>query len=458
MSAEAPEVEPTPAAVPESPPPAPRHVRRWHDVLLPMLPSLGVLIAVGIGATTYRAQLMAWFSGSPPPAAAPSPHAGHVSDAHEATADPERIVHYTCPMHPAVKAPAPGQCPFCGMDLVPVKQGELATGTILVDDLRRQRIGVVTAKVGRATVTARVVAPGMTTFAEDGQVDVLARATGWIDRLHVGAVGDRVKAGEPLVEITSPEVRAAVAEYLAVLRTTRGEAPLPGTAQLARASRDRLLLLGLPEDEVKALVKAGRAAATLVLRAPFDAVVLKKEVVQGSPVGMGMALMRLARTDPLWIDARVYEPDAAIVRGLVGSTVRVRFPIAEMSSVEGSVTLIAPTLDPETRSLGVRIQVPNPDGALFAGLTAVVVFERTLEDQLVVPADAVIFAGARRLVFVDLGEGRLRPVSITTGIRDNDQMTVLDGLTEGTTIVTSGLFLLSAESRLRTAGGEGSPW
>jgi len=178
-------------------------------------------------------------------------------------------------------------------------------------------------------------------------------------------------------------------------------------------------------------------------------VVVEKNVVEGASVQPGMTLFRIAGLDRVWVEAEVYESELPLVE--VGQEAVVTFPYLPGVERRGTVAFLYPYLDPATRTGRVRVELPNPDGALKPDMFAHVTLVRDLGEKLVVPEQAVLYAGPRSFVFVDLGEGRLKPQQVQTGRKDDGWLEILSGLEEGDVIVTSGNFLIAAESRLKSA-------
>jgi Cu(I)/Ag(I) efflux system membrane fusion protein len=362
----------------------------------------------------------------------------------------EGVAYYTCPMHTSVQQPSPGKCPICGMDLTPVKQEDLKSGTIVVDEVRRQQIGVRTAAVERRNVSRQIRAVGQVKVDETRLSDVNLRMSGWVHRLHVEETGQRVKRGQVLFTLYSPELYAAERDYLTTLKRDR-EARSDTSSELTRASEQRLRLLGMSPAQIRELARRGEAWENVPVVAPATGYVVDKDVVEGGRIEAGTRVYRIADLSRLWVDAEVYESDLAQVKK--GQPVSVKLPYAPGQRFEGRVDYIYPTLDGFTRTGRVRVALDNPGLTLKPGMYADVELAVNLGERLVIPSSAVIYTGPRRLVFVDLGEGRLRPQEIEVGVRAGDYVEVTHGLEPGDVVVTSGNFLIAAESRIRSATG-----
>jgi Cu(I)/Ag(I) efflux system membrane fusion protein len=240
------------------------------------------------------------------------------------------VAHYTCPMHPAVKQAGPGQCPLCGMDLTPVTRAEVESGVILVDDARRQRIGLKTAKVKVAPMDLSIRALGRVTYDEKGLVDVTLKLDGYIHELRVNATGEPVKKGDVLFTLYSPELYAAQQEYL-LARQSQSAA----NTSLVGAARKRLELWGLTSGQIERVTQRGEPVENMPFLAPASGYVLEKNVVEGAAVKAGERLFRIAPLEKVWVEAEVYEQDLPQVK--VGQAVEVTLPYLPGKQYAGRV-------------------------------------------------------------------------------------------------------------------------
>ena len=339
-----------------------------------------------------------------------------------------------------------------------------APGTIVLDDARRQAIGVRTARVERRDLVAPVRARGTVVYDETARAVVSMRYSGWVRTLAADFTGKAVKRGEVLFTDDSPEIVSAQQEDLTALKFAGadstshaiafgGRASGGGaTLSLADAARLRLQSWGLTTDQVDRIASTGRPLDPLVVRAPVDGVVLEKSIVAGSPFTPGQVLLSIARVDPVWIEARVYEADLPRVR--VGTAVAVEGGPGGEAQRRGTVTFVAPALDEQSRTGVARIQLSNPGGALRPGMFVDVTLDAPLGRKLAVPEGAVVPTGTRQVVFVDKGGGRLEPREVKIGPRAGGWIVIESGLTEGETVVASGNFLVAADARLRSALGK----
>jgi Cu(I)/Ag(I) efflux system membrane fusion protein len=400
------------------------------------------LAALLVAAVLFREPLARWFAG-------PSASKGSTSISGPAAAD---VDHYTCPMHPSVRQVGPGKCPICGMDLVPVKKEQQNQGVVLIDDARRQLIGVRTASVVVAPISRTFRAVGRITYDESRLTDVNPKVQGWITRLFVTRTGQRVTAGEPLFSLYSPELYNAEQDFL--LATKGGQAgasgaPPPRLELLGRAARTRLHLLGLSEAQIASVEKSGAPLESVTIASPASGYVIEKNVVEGASIEPGMRLFRIAALNEVWVEADVYEADLAHVRA--GQSARVTLDYVPDRSYDAKVAYVYPYLDPKNRTGRVRVALANPDLELRPGMYVNVELAGDATPRPLVPVSAVVYTGPRRLVFVDLGQGRFRPQEIRVGRQANGLFEVLDGLHPGDVVATTGVFLIAAEARIATA-------
>lgn len=356
------------------------------------------------------------------------------------------VAYYSCSMHPSVHSNTPGKCPICGMGLVPVTTEEVKTGTITVDAQRRQLIGVETGRVERKPLTIAVRAVGKITYDETGLADVTLKYRGWVGEVFADYTGASVEKGKPLFTIYAPELLSAQQEFLESLRRSRSGGAREATL-LANAKR-RLQLWNLTDVQIATLAETGKAREYVPIVSPVTGTVIEKNIVAGSTAEAGMRLYRIADLSTVWVDAEIYESDLPLVQ--VGQQAKVTLSYLPGQSFTGTVAYVYPYLDAPTRTGRIRLALPNPSGMFRPNMYATVAIEEPQGEQLIVPEDAVVMAGQTNLVFLDLGKGRLKPQKIKIGRKGPDGYVVLDGLKEGDVVVTSGNFLIAAESKLKS--------
>ncbi len=411
----------------------------------------------------------------------------------------DEILYWTCGMHPSVRADGPGKCPICNMDLVPVRVGqeeEQDVVTLTLSERARQLAGVRTSEVEYLPLERTIRAVGMLDYDERNRTYIAAWVSGRIDRLFVDFTGARVRAGEPLLWIYSPELVTAEEEYLLSLETVARvqDSPAAEMAANARAllesSRSKLLLMGVTEGQIDELEQQGAARNEAVIVAPASGTVIHKGVQEGQYVKQGQHLFEIADLSGLWMMADIFETDYALIEE--GQEVEITAPSYPGETFHGRVSFIDPFLDPSTRTVNVRVNVPNPGGRLKPGLSvdarvrapvakddrdfySCPMHPEIISDKpgqcpecgmllekvaggmvLAVPVSAVLDPGPRKLVYLDLGDGRYEPREVVVGPQAETMAAgsagkffpVLSGLAPGDRVVTRANFLIDSQSQL----------
>jgi Cu(I)/Ag(I) efflux system membrane fusion protein len=320
-------------------------------------------------------------------------------------------------------------------------------GVVTIDPSRRQAIGIRTAAAAVQDLIVTIRAAGRVTYDETRRAEISLKFSGWVREIRVDYVGRQVSRGEVLFTVYSPELLSAQQEYLEALHGGPG-----GGSDLAAAARQRLLLWDIAPSTLDEIAASGKAMEKLPILAPVSGVVVEKNVVAGSSFTSGQTLYRIAPIHPVWVIASVFQYELPLVR--VGMAAKILPPFPGEPARTGRVSYVNPFLDPSTRTGEVRAVAPNPSGDLKPGMFVDVLLERDLGRRLAIPESAVLYAGDRRIVFVDLGAGRLAPRDVRLGVKAGDRYEVVGGLREGEIVVTSGNFLVAAEARLRSATGQ----
>jgi membrane fusion protein, copper/silver efflux system len=284
---------------------------------------------------------------------------------------------------------------------------------------------------------------------------VSLRVGGWVEELRLKAVGDPIKKGQPILSIYSPDLLEAQKNYLLALAVQpaaghpehgTGESPL---AQSLRSARDRLLLWGLTEGQLKEIEAAKEPRTRVEILSQVEGVVIEKSIVQGAYVETGKDLFRIADLSSVWIEIDLHQPDLPLVK--VGDKVKVTLPSSPGETFDETVAYISPWLERESRTARARIEAPNPEGKLKPGMYATASIECDLGEALAVDEDAILDTGARQIAFVEKGDGVLEPREVKIGARADGLVVVLEGLEEGEKVVTSANFLIDSESKIKAA-------
>lgn len=388
-----------------------------------------------------------------------------------------RVLYYADTMNPGFKSDKPGVAPD-GMALQPVYADQPwlpagATGTatpapsvppgaVRISPERQQLIGVkfATAELNGEARLIRTV--GKVTYDETRVAHVHTRVEGWIEQVFVNFTGDIVKQGEPMLTIYSPEMLASQQELLLAVRARdlMRNNPLASAAEhgesLFDAAKRRLELWQLTEDQIQQVLTTGQPIHSITLHAPATGFVTERNVFPNQRVTPESDLYTITDLSHIWIMADVFESDITSIK--LGDAAYVMFPNGGTPSIAARVNYIQPQVDPMTRTLKVRLDANNPGLRMKPDMFVNVEFGVASAKQLVVPAEAVLDAGDRQTVFVDLGNGYLEPRQVVVGDRFGDRVAITRGLSAGERVVSSGTFLIDSESQLKAAaGGMGAP-
>lgn len=385
-------------------------------------------------------------------------------------ATPAETTHqlWTCSMHPQVIRDAPGNCPICGMALVPMATqptaGSPAAGSdktadskvIVIDPVMVQNMGVRLATVSRGPLRRTLRAVGMLEQPQPGVHDVTLRIGGWVEKLYANADGMIVERGRPLFDLYSPDIQVAVDE-LAVARRSVAALPADADANLrqmaesvVQAARGKLELWGLQKEQVEELAKLDRAPRTVAILSPATGEVAEKMVSEGAMIKMGERAMWILDRSVLWLEIQVHAQDMPFIH--LGQKVQAETESMPWTPLEGQVIFIAPNVEAMTRTTMVRVALPNPNRMLRPGMYVTARIEATFaDDALLVPREAVIDTGSRQLAFISLGQGRFEPRQVKLGVDGDDGLVQVEGLAAGESVVVSGQFLIDSESRMREA-------
>ncbi|SDS11283.1 efflux RND transporter periplasmic adaptor subunit [Pseudomonas sp. Z003-0.4C(8344-21)] len=399
-------------------------LKKWNGALL-----VGVSLALGVaGGYWFAHQRMSGVPGTAPEQSLNSP-------------DERKALYWYDPMYPQQKFDKPGKSPFMDMQLVPQYAGGAGDrATVSIDPSLTQNLGLRFATVTRGIFDSNIDVTGVLGFNERDVAVIQPRTTGFVERVYAHAPGDVLKANAALADILVPEWAAAQTEFLALKRSA--------DAELLAAARQRLRLTGMPAALISQVERSGKVQPTLKLTTPISGVLQELNVRAGMTVTTGETLARVNGLDTVWLAVAVPESDAGAIT--VGQAVEARLPAFPGEMLNGKVSAILPETNPDSRTLRVRVELPNPDGRLRPGLTAQVRLNRSTEQSVLwVPSEAVIRTGRRALVMLAEDAGRYRPVEVLLGQESDGKTAIVKGLEAGQKVVTSGQFLLDSEASLK---------
>lgn len=367
-----------------------------------------------------------------------------------------RILHYRNPMGLPDTSPVPKKDSM-GMDYIPVYADEETPGEaniVKISPDKVQKLGVRTAAVEQRDLVRTVRAVGLIEADERRLHTMALKFDAYIEKLHVNATGQSVKKGQPLFELYSPDLVSAQNDYLIAKNSRsalKNAAPHSQAEMesLVQSSLERLRYWGVSEAEIRQLEREEIVRRNLVIRSPVSGVVMEKMAIAGMRAMAGDTLFKIADLSSVWIIAEVFEQELGLISS--GQAVRVGLDAYPGRTFDGKVTFVYPTLNPETRTARVRIELPNPKGLLKPMMYAHVELAGTVRPALAIPESSVLEGGKRPRVLVDRGEGRFEPRLVRLGTRGDEWVEVLEGLKAGENVVISANFLIDAESNLKSA-------
>ncbi|WP_455374777.1 efflux RND transporter periplasmic adaptor subunit [Kaarinaea lacus] len=349
---------------------------------------------------------------------------------------------YICPMHPDVVTNDPKAiCPICGMDLVPLETGGDA-GSVKLSPTVINTLGVRTEPAKVRTLFRKINSVGYVELDESKLRTVNLRIDGWIEKLYVTSEGDRVEQGQPLFELYSPKLVNAQEEYVQALQHQN--------ELVMKASRDRLLSLGVSEEQIDMLQSQEDVKQHVVFNAPQSGVISQHKIREGQFVKPSQALMEIVDLSSIWVIAEIFESQADWVKK--GQRAKASLPYLPGESIEGMVDYVYPALDPMTRSLKVRMRFDNPEESIKPNMYAdVEIYAKPKKKVLTIPREALITTGDENRVIISMGDGKFIPMKVKVGMRTDRGVEILNGLAEGDNVVTSSQFLIDSESSLKAS-------
>ncbi len=371
------------------------------------------------------------------------------------------ILYWQAPMDPSEIYDRPGTSKM-GMDLIPVyadQNPKKSESGVLINPAMVQNMGIRTQQVQRMNFTRMIRTVGEVQYDEEQLYHVNTKVSGWIENLHVHFVGDQVQAGDPLIEIYSPELVTTQQEYVLALQNVQqaSRSTLPSVLEdaekLLASTRTRLEYWDIPEAEIDRLSRTGEIRKTIVLTAPTTGIVIERNAIVGSYVDVGEDMFTIADLRTVWVHASFFENEVPWIRD--GQPVEMRLSYLPDKTYTGRVSYIYPYLREKARDVHVRLIFSNADLDLKPGMYVNVQLQgKVISDAVVVPSEAIIRSGARAIVFIARGGGRFEPREVLLGEEggsNNNYIRILEGLQGNEEIVVSAQFMLDSESRLQEA-------
>lgn len=353
----------------------------------------------------------------------------------------KQVKYWYDPMVPTQKFDKPGKSPFMDMQLVPKYAGDGGDdSSVSIPSQTLQNLGIRLEKVASTTFSNEVSAVGRIEPDERRITTVQTRVAGFVERLLVRAEGDPVKKGQKVAEMYSPELLAAQQEYLALLELDQID-----STGLQQAARKRLRLLGMSDFEINGIKRNNLSTQRFGIYAPTSGVVTELGVREGGELMSGNSLMKITDLSRVWLIAEVPERDAGMIEP--GLEAKVELQSRPGETVTGKVSYLYPTLDEATRTLRVRVELANPKGNFRPGMYANVLLSQTSQQGLAVPTESIIATGQRKVIIVKNDKG-FQPAEVVTGLESDGKTQILEGLSEGETVVASGQFLIDSEASL----------
>nr|HID57851.1 efflux RND transporter periplasmic adaptor subunit [Desulfobacterales bacterium] len=387
--------------------------------------------------------------------------------------DNGKVQMWTCAMHPQIKQSRPGRCPICGMELVPIAtnmervkhEGSEVKGVAGMSQITLSRRAMKLAEVEvspveRKDVSVEIRLFGRIEYDETRIGHITAWVPGRIDHLFVDYTGRFVRKGEPMIYLYSPELLTAQAELIQALKTMKGvsTSEVSSIKKTARqtifATREKLRLLGLTESQIKGIEKTERPTDHVIIYSPMSGVIIHKNAIEGMYVNTGTKIYTIADISNVWAKLDIYESDIPWIEQ--GQEVQLQVDAYPGKIFEGSVSFIDPFVDPKTRTIKVRVNVPNPDGKLkpdmfVRAMVHAPVSKLQGEIPLLIPASAPLITGKRAVVYVKVPgkEGTFQGREIVLGPKAGDYYVVLKGLKVGEYVVTNGAFKIDSDIQIQ---------
>ncbi|HEY9007433.1 efflux RND transporter periplasmic adaptor subunit [Ohtaekwangia sp.] len=353
---------------------------------------------------------------------------------------------YTCPMHPQIIRDAPGKCPICGMDLVPISS--TTSQHIMLNNTQLKLANITTQQVSSETIGETSVINSKIMVDESRTEVISSRAAGRIERLFIKETGREVKQGEPLYELYSENLLTLQREYLLAKEQfeTLGKQE-PRYESFLKASERKLLLYGLTQKQIAQLAESKSPKERITFVAPAGGIIAEINATEGQYVPEGALLYKFENIDQLWVAAELYPQETALLK--TGDKIRVRISGFENDPIDATVIFLSPEYTAGTQITVMRALLQNGDHRYIPGTQAQVLFNHSSKQSLALPTDAVIHDAKGTHVYIQRGHNTFLPRTVKTGIEDFDKVEITEGLQAGDTVVVTGAYLLYSEMVLK---------